>query len=52
MNNGTYKMYRKDAVDVNQVENYRYCEQAIPPKLRHGKDCGGRVRLSRKSPLC
>ena len=45
MDNWAHKINRENAVDVHKVEYHRHNEQAIPPELRHGKDCG-RARLS------
>ena len=41
MNNRAHKVNREDAVDVDEVKYHRHNEKAIPPKLCHGKDCGG-----------
>ena len=45
MDDWAHKINRENAVDVHKVEYHRHNEQAIPPELRHGKDCG-RARLS------
>jgi hypothetical protein len=51
MDDGAHKVNGEDAVNVDKMEHHRHNKETVPPELRHGKDCGGKARLPKESPM-